>query len=785
MRSRPPSRGRLSAVAAILVTLLIALPSVAFAAAPLISTSSLPAGQVGASYSQTLAATDGTAPYTWAITAGGLPAGLTLNASTGVISGTPSAVGTSSFTAQVTDAVPATGTKALSITVAAAPVALAVSTASVPAGQVGVAYSQTVAATGGTAPYSWAVISGGLPAGISLNTSTGVISGTPTAVGASSFTLQVNDAASGVTTKALSITIAAAAPSLTISTASVPAAQVGVAYTQTMAANGGSAPYTWSVTSGSLPTGLTLSAAGVLSGTPTVSGLSAFTIQVADSASHTATATYPLNITAAATLVVSTNSLPGGVKTVVYSQTLGVIGGVAPYSWSISSGVLPPDLSLNTSTGLIEGTPSATGTYNFVVLLSDGGYHVAMKSLSINVTNVVVTPTPTPTPTPAPTATPTPTPKPKDDRWDDNRRKYDNDHRSFQDYFYGQSLNRGDRVSAYINGLLCGTTIASRSGQWSILIRADARCRPQPGSPVAFTLNGVPATASPTAEWRPRGLPLDTYGYTLTPITGTTSTNGTASFSGGGLTSGSLVAAYINGTVCASATVSNAGMWSLSIVSTASCAPTAGATVGFTVGGNTAVATPAATWQSGGNGTYSLVVGTGPTTGTDLLPYQAYGSGLTAGATVLALNHGMTVATAMADSGGNWVLDIPALTAATGDVISFSVNGAMTSQTVTFEPGGFVLPPGLALTAGTGTGTFSSPPNFGTGKMAQVVFTGGTVAQLDAATSAAGGTGAWVQDSTGAFRLLIVGAPAFLRSAFEAAFPVGFTTVTGVTVTRS
>lgn len=780
MRSRPPSRGRLSAVAVILATLLIALPSVAFAAAPLISTSSLPAGQVGAAYSQTLAATDGTAPYAWAITTGGLPAGLTLNALTGVISGTPTATGVSSFTAQVTDAVPATGTKALSITIAAAPVALAVSTTSVPAGQVGVAYSQTAAATGGTSPYTWAVISGGLPAGLSLNTSTGVISGTPTVAATSSFTLQVNDAASGSATKALSITVAAAVPSLAISTATVPVGQVGVAYSQALAATGGTSPYTWSVTSGTLPAGLTLSAAGVLGGTPTATGLTAFTVQVADSASRTATATYPLNITAASTLVVSTTSLPSGTKGAAYSKTLTSIGGVGPYTWSISSGVLPAGISLNTSTGELTGTPSATGTSSFVVLLSDSASHVAMKALSVTINSAVVTPPPPPSP-----------PKWDDkdkwndkDKWDEKKHKWDDKH-WYQDYFYGQFLTGGDKVAAYINGLFCGSDVAGRSGQWSILIRADARCGPTPGSPVAFTLNGVPTTASPAAVWRPRALPMDTYGYTLTPVTGTRPVSGTAIFSGGGLTNGSQVAAYISGNLCATSTVSNSGTWSLSIASTASCAPTAGATVGFTVGGNTAVATPAATWQSGGNGTYTLVVGTGPTTGTDLLPFQAYGSGLIAGAQIQAFNNGTAVATATVDAGGNWVLDIPALAAATGDVISFSMNGAMTSQSVTFEPGGFVLPPGLALTAGAGTGTFASPPNFGTGKMAQVVFTGGTVAQLDAATSAAGGTGAWVQDSTGAFRLLIVGAPAFLRTAFEAAFPVGFTTVTGVTVTRT
>ena len=285
MRSRPPLRGRLLAVAAILVTLAISLPSIAFAADPVtVATSSLPVGQVGTAYNQTLTAASGTAPFTWAVIVGGLPAGLSLNTSTGVISGTPMSAATSSFTAQVTDAVPQSASKALSITVAAAPVALSVSTALLPAGQVGAAYSQTLAAAGGTSPYSWAVISGGLPAGLSLNTSTGVISGTPSAIGASSFTVQATDATPQSASKALSITIAAAPASLAVTTASLLLGQVCVVYSQTLAASGGTAPYTWTVTSGAPPSGLTLSAAGVLSGTPTATGLSAFTVQVADSA---------------------------------------------------------------------------------------------------------------------------------------------------------------------------------------------------------------------------------------------------------------------------------------------------------------------------------------------------------------------------------------------------------------------------------------------------------------------------------------------------------------------
>jgi hypothetical protein len=185
-----------------------------------VNTSSLPDAPVGAAYSQTLAATGGTAPYTWSVVpgSGSLPAGLSLNASTGVISGTPTAAGRSVFTVQVTDSStpPITATQPLSITVLAP---LSVTTSVLPDAPVGAAYSQTLAATGGTAPYTWSVVpgSGSLPAGLSLNASTGVISGTPTAAGRSVFTVQVTDSSTPpmTATANLSITVGGCATTIT------------------------------------------------------------------------------------------------------------------------------------------------------------------------------------------------------------------------------------------------------------------------------------------------------------------------------------------------------------------------------------------------------------------------------------------------------------------------------------------------------------------------------------------------------------------------------------------
>jgi malectin (di-glucose binding ER protein)/phosphoesterase family protein/putative Ig domain-containing protein len=185
-------------------------PSTALA----IITSSLPGGTVGASYSTTLAASGGTPPYSWSVTAGSLPGGLLLSSSTGAISGTPSTSGTFTFTIQVKDsaATPQTASKQLSIAIAAAAAPLTITTSSLPGGTVNVAYTATLAASGGTSPYTWSLSSGTLPNGLTLASSTGVISGTPTLAGSFSFGVKVSDSAGHSTTATFSITIASPPP---------------------------------------------------------------------------------------------------------------------------------------------------------------------------------------------------------------------------------------------------------------------------------------------------------------------------------------------------------------------------------------------------------------------------------------------------------------------------------------------------------------------------------------------------------------------------------------------
>lgn len=174
------------------------------AGAPTITTTTLPAGEVGVAYNRNVDALGGTPPITWSISAGALPAGLNIGAATGAVAGTPTAAGSATFTVRAADGANKSSTRAFALSVTPAPT---ITTPSLPDGDLGTPYSQTLAASGGTPPFTWTVSVGALPAGLNVAAS-GLISGTPTASGTASFTVMLTDAAGGTATKALSILIA-------------------------------------------------------------------------------------------------------------------------------------------------------------------------------------------------------------------------------------------------------------------------------------------------------------------------------------------------------------------------------------------------------------------------------------------------------------------------------------------------------------------------------------------------------------------------------------------------
>src|SRR5665213_1121654 len=308
------------------------------------------------------AATGGTIPYTYSqLFSAPFPPGLTLNASTGVLSGTTTATGTYPFTVEVTDNVGAKASATSTISVG--------STLSLPTPT-----SQTVttnqsvtmqfAAAGGVTPYTYTLTAGSLPPTLSLNASTGAITGTisASASGAYSFTIQVRDSTNNIATAHSSITVSG------LSLSSPPAATIaaGLSATQQFTATGGTSPYSYSITgvtfnggSITVPSGMTIDASsGLLTFATTVGtapGAYVPTVQATDSASHTTTAQGSVTVTASS---LGINS-PAAVTVIVgqnVSMQFTAAGGTAPYTYSIASGALPPGVSLAGSTGLVSGT---------------------------------------------------------------------------------------------------------------------------------------------------------------------------------------------------------------------------------------------------------------------------------------------------------------------------------------------------------------------------------------------------------------------------------------------
>ncbi len=158
---------------------------------------------------------------------------------------------------------------------------------------------------------------------------------------------------------------------LSVATSTLPPGVINVPYTTTLIATGGVSPYAWNLGSGSLPPGLSLSRAGVLSGTPTSAGGFGISVNVADSEQPPSVASAMLPISINPALQVTTTTLPNGSPSVFYSATLAASGGIAPYSWTITQGSLPIGLTLNATSGVISGTPTATGTSSFTVQASD------------------------------------------------------------------------------------------------------------------------------------------------------------------------------------------------------------------------------------------------------------------------------------------------------------------------------------------------------------------------------------------------------------------------------
>lgn len=245
---------------------------------------------------------------------------------------------------------------------------------------VGVAYSQSIAAAGGAAPYTYAISAGSLPAGLSLSSS-GTVSGTPTAGGAYNFTITATDSSTGAGapfTGSRAYIVTVAAPTLVLSpgSGSLPSATVGGAYSQGFTASGGTAPYTYAITSGSVPTGLSLAANGTLSGTPTVAGSYNFTVTTKDSstgagAPFTSSHAYSVTVAAGATPVVSAIAPSSGPST--GGTTVTITGTGFGGATAVTFGASPATgFTVNSATQITATAPAGTGTVDIRVTTAGG-----------------------------------------------------------------------------------------------------------------------------------------------------------------------------------------------------------------------------------------------------------------------------------------------------------------------------------------------------------------------------------------------------------------------------
>lgn len=336
-----------------------------------ITTTSLPSGSVGSAYEQTIEATGGSGVFAFSISDGGLPVGLALD-DDGAITGTPTVAGTSEVTVEATSGTQ-TASVDLSVIVFAS---LSITTTSLGGGTVGVAYSDSLTAVGGTGTYTFSVVAGSLPDGLSVD-GDGVISGTPTSAGTSDATVQVTSADQTATAD-VEITIGAA---VSITTTTLPDGVTESAYAEGLGAEGGDGTFAWTLDAGALPGGLALSGSGALTGAPTVAGSFDFTVRVTSAGSS---ATKALTLTVRSPVVVTTTSLPNGAVGDAYDQTIAASGGSGTYLFTLSEGALPTGTSIDASTGRITGTPSAAGTFDFTVQATSDALSDA-QALSITV----------------------------------------------------------------------------------------------------------------------------------------------------------------------------------------------------------------------------------------------------------------------------------------------------------------------------------------------------------------------------------------------------------------
>jgi hypothetical protein len=351
-------------------------------------------GVAGTAFNQTFTQTNAAGGATFSLNTGTLPTGLSLSAA-GVLSGTPTQTGSFPITVKVTDGNGCTGIGATYNLVINCQT-ITVTNPATTTGTAGTAFSQTFTQSGSIGGSTFSINSGSLPAGLTLSAA-GVLSGTPTQTGSFLITVKVTDG-NGCTGIGATYTLVIGCQTITVTNPATTTGTAGTAFSQTFTQSGSIGGSTFSINSGSLPSGLTLSAAGVLSGTPTQTGSFPITVKVTDGNGCTGIgATYTLVI-GCQTITVTNPATATGTIQVAFSQTFTQSGAIGGAIFSLNSGSLPAGLTLSAA-GVLSGTPTVTGSFPITVKVTDGNgctgvgatYTLVISCQTITVTNPATT----------------------------------------------------------------------------------------------------------------------------------------------------------------------------------------------------------------------------------------------------------------------------------------------------------------------------------------------------------------------------------------------------------
>jgi putative Ig domain-containing protein len=340
-----------------------------------------PHPEIGLLYHYEIGTHAGCIPHHVVISSGQLPPGLKLTQigyQTALVDGIATEAGTFSVWLAVKDCENRSAETLFTFEVWAR--RFSVATQALKAAPLGSPYSATLETSGIPSNTTWELAGGTLPAGLTLSKE-GLISGTPTAVGSSTFSVKATGVAKDFTgtrvdTKQLTLNVVAFA-----ARSARPQAEVGVPFRSTLVGSGGQAPYTWTATG--VPAGLAVAPDGTISGTPTRAGSYSFTAGINDATG--AAATVQVKLAVRARLAITSRSLRTAARGHGYVAKIGFRGGVTGVRWTLAAGKLPSGLKLASRTGTISGAPRAAGTFRFTIRARDSLGAVATKKLVLTV----------------------------------------------------------------------------------------------------------------------------------------------------------------------------------------------------------------------------------------------------------------------------------------------------------------------------------------------------------------------------------------------------------------